>query len=276
MDGGTLRAATVGDLTARHRGGPYHAPMRGLSRQVILVAATALTLVMNYLSNALPLFGHSNKAISDALPNAFTPAGLTFAVWGPIFLGLTAFAVYQALPAQRGERLDRLFWPFLLGNLLNVTWLVTFQSLHYGPSVAVMLGLLLSLICLYRAVRALPPRGAEVWTLQVPSSLYLGWISVATMANVTAFLVSAGVTDGALGLSAARWSALLTVVAAALGAFFLTRFRDYALAGVLLWAFYGVYLARPDVALVTGGVVLGAAVLVIAGALAARTRRPLI
>ncbi|GGB75943.1 hypothetical protein [Deinococcus soli (ex Cha et al. 2016)] len=73
--------------------------MTGLPRQITLLLATILTLVMNYLSNALPLFGNSNKEVSDALPNAFTPAGLTFAVWGPIFLGLLVFAVYQALPA---------------------------------------------------------------------------------------------------------------------------------------------------------------------------------
>ncbi|MBB5376432.1 hypothetical protein HNQ07_001896 [Deinococcus metalli] len=250
--------------------------MSGLPRQVILLAATVLTLVMNYLSTALPLFGNSNKEISDALPNAFTPAGLTFAVWGPIFLGLAAFAVYQALPAQRGPRLDRVFWPFLLGNVLNVAWLLAFQSLHYGLSVVIMLGLLASLIWLYRTVRALPPQGAEVWTLQVPTSLYLAWISVATMANITAALVSAGVTAGALGLAPATWSAVLVVVAAALGSVFLARFRDYAFALVLLWAFLGVYLARPEVALVTAGVALAAALLVVMGLVAARARRPLL
>ena len=73
--------------------------MTGLARQLTLLAATVLTLVMNYLSNALPLFGNSNGEISDRLPNAFTPAGLTFSIWGVIFLGLIVFAVFQALPA---------------------------------------------------------------------------------------------------------------------------------------------------------------------------------
>jgi hypothetical protein len=250
--------------------------MTGLPRQVLLLAATALTVVMNYLSTALPLFGNSNKEISDALPNAFTPAGVTFAVWGPIFLGLLALAVYQALPAQRGPRLDRVFWPFLLGNLLNVAWLLAFQSLHYGLSVVIMLALLGSLGWLYTTVRALAPQGREVWTLQVPTSLYLGWISVATMANITAFLVSAGVTTGALGLGPATWSAALVVVAAALGSVFLLRFRDYTFALVLLWAFLGEFLARPDAALVTAGVSAAALLLVVTGTLAARTRHPLL
>lgn len=246
--------------------------MTGLARQVTLVLATLLSLTMNYLSNALPLFGNSNKQVSDALPNAFTPAGLTFAVWGPIFLGLLAFAAYQALPAQRGARYDRLFWPFLLGNLLNSAWLLAFQSLNFALSVPVMLALLGSLVWLYLTVRDLRPQGAEVWTLQLPSSLYLAWISVATIANITAFLVSAGVTGGALGISAPVWSALLVVIAAVIGVFFLVRFHDYAFAAVLLWAFYGVYVARPDAATVVTGVAV-AAVIVVLGALLS-LRRP--
>ncbi|AIZ45245.1 hypothetical protein QR90_09270 [Deinococcus radiopugnans] len=247
--------------------------MTGIARQVTLVLATVLTLVMNYLSNALPLFGNTNGQISDSLPNAFTPAGLTFAVWGPIFLGLAVFAVYQALPAGRGPRYDRLFWPFLLGNLLNVAWLFAFQSLTFGLSVVIMLALLGSLIWLYLTVRGLQPLSGEFWALQVPASLYLAWISVATMANITAFLVSAGITGGVLGIGAQLWSALLVVIAGLVGTFFLLRYRDYAFAAVLLWAFLGVYLARPDTLLVAVGVIAGAVLVVLAGLRAMRQGR---
>ncbi|MEF2276908.1 tryptophan-rich sensory protein [Deinococcus sp. YIM 134068] len=248
--------------------------MTGLPRQLTLLAATVLTLVMNYLSNALPLFGNSNKEISDSLPNAFTPAGLTFAVWGPIFLGLLVFAVYQALPAQRGPRFDGLFWPFLLVNVLNVAWLLAFQSLNYGTSVVIMLALLGSLIWLYLHVRGMKPQGVEGLTLALPTSLYLGWISVATIANVTAFLVSRGVTDGLAGLSGPVWSALLVLIAALLGVFFLVRFRDSAFAVVLLWSFYGVYAARPDLGTVVLGVVVAAVLVVLGLVRAARQPRP--
>lgn len=247
--------------------------MTGLPRQLVLLAATVLTLVMNYLSNALPLFGNSNAEVSGSLPNAFTPAGVTFAVWGPIFLGLLVFAAYQALPAQRGPRLDRLFWPFLLGNVLNVSWLLAFQSLNFGLSVLIMLALLGALIWLYLRVRGLPPQGAEALMLALPSSLYLAWISVATIANVTAWLVSLGVTAGLAGLGAAAWSAMLLLIAAGIGVFFLVRFRDWAFAAVLLWAFYGVYLARPEVTAVVSGVALAAALVLLGGVLAARRPR---
>lgn len=245
---------------------------------MVLLLATVSTLVMNYLSNALPLFGHDNKEISDALPNAFTPAGLTFAVWGAIFMGLIVFAVYQALPAQRGPRYDRLFWPFLLSNLLNSAWLCAFQSLNFGLSVVLMLGLLGSLVWLYLTLSGMELQGAERLTLGVPGSLYLAWISVATVANVTAWLVSTGVKEGLIGLSPQLWSALLLVVASLIGAAMLARRRDLAFGAVMAWAFYGVYLARPQEGTVLTGVLV-ATTLLLAGAVAGyagRRRHPLL
>lgn len=136
-----------------------------------------------------------------------------------------------------------------------------------------MLALLGSLIWLYLTVRGLQPLSGEFWALQVPASLYLAWISVATMANITAFLVSAGITGGVLGIGAQLWSALLVVIAGLVGTFFLLRYRDYAFAAVLLWAFLGVYLARPDTLLVAVGVIAGAVLVVLAGLRAMRQGR---
>lgn len=246
--------------------------MTGIPRQITLVLATLLTLVMNYLSNALPLFGNSNGQVSDSLPNAFTPAGLTFAIWGVIFLGLAAFAVYQALPGQQGARYDALFWPYLLANLLNVGWLLTFQSLHFGLSVLIMLTLLASLIWLYARLRNLDLKRGEALALGLPTSLYLGWIAVATIANITAWLVSLGYTNGLLGLSGPVWSALLVIVASLMGAFLLRANRDLAVSGVILWAYYGVYLARPEATTVLIGLVLG--VLILLAAVFVRSGKP--
>ena len=236
--------------------------MHGIARQLSLVAATFLTLIMNFLSGALPLFGRSNSDVSASLPNAFTPAGLTFAIWGLIFLGLLVFAFYQASPKRRGERYDTLFWPFLLANLLNVAWLLAFQSLNLGLSVVIMAGLLASLIWLYVRLRALDLSSEEALTLGLPISLYLGWIAVASIANVAAWLVSLGYGGGLWGLSASGWSAALLVVASLIGAFLLRVNRDFAVLGVLVWSFVGVYLARPQDTTVLFGLALGLAVLV--------------
>lgn len=244
----------------------------GRSRQIVLLLATVSTLVMNYLSSATSLFANSNKQISDALPNSFTPAGLTFAVWGVIFLGLITFAVYQALPAQRGPRYDGLFWPYLLSNLLNSAWLSAFQTLNFGLSVLVMLALLASLVWLYLTLADMKLRGTERFTLGVPASLYLAWITVATVANITAWLVSRGFTDGLAGVSPQTWSVGLLLVAALIGAVMLVRRRDVAFGLVLAWAFYGVYLARPEQGMVVTGVILAAVVLLV-GAAAGYGRR---
>ncbi len=245
--------------------------MTGVGRQVTLLVAVLATLALNGVASTAGLFGRVTGSISDGLPNPFVPTGLTFSVWGVIFLGLLAFGVFQALPAQRGGRFDRLFWPFLLANVLNMGWLLVWHSLAYALSVLVMLALLADLIWLYVALVRLPLRSAgERWCLGVPTSLYLGWITVATVANVTAWLVSAGVTNGFAGLSAPAWAAVMVVVAALVGAFMLLRFRDVAFALVLAWAFYGVYAKRPDVTTVVWGVLIGAVVLVVAALLSLR------
>ena len=245
--------------------------MTGTARQITLLLAASLTLVMNYLSSALPLFGTTNGEVSDSLPNAFTPAGLTFAIWGVIFVGLAVFAIYQATPARRAKRYDAVFWPYLLANLLNVGWLLAFQSLYFGLSVAVMLGLLASLIWLYAVLLRLDLSHSEAAALGLPTSLYLGWISVATIANITAWLISLGYLNGLWGLPPQVWSALMIVVSAGVGAFFLRLNRDFAVAGVLLWSYWGVYLARPEALTVTLALLLGLLILVI-GALWQRGR----
>ncbi|WP_027481954.1 TspO/MBR family protein [Deinococcus pimensis] len=245
--------------------------MRGLVRQVVLGVATAVTLVMNTVAGIGLLFGRDPGSISDELPNAFTPAGFTFSIWSVIFLGLIAFALWQGRADQRGERLDRIGWPFLLANVLNVGWLLAWHSLNFGPSVVIMLALLGSLVWLYVTLDRLHLRGAERFWLGVPTSLYLGWISVATIANVTAWLTSRGVTDGLWGLSPTTWAAVLIGVATALGAFLLVRRRDWVFGAVLAWSFYGVWAARPDVNVLAAVVVV--AVMALAAALLGGLRR---
>ncbi|PYE53378.1 tryptophan-rich sensory protein [Deinococcus yavapaiensis] len=247
--------------------------MTGLSRQIILVVAVVVTLAMNTIAGIGLLFGRDPGSISDRLPNAFTPAGFTFSIWGLIFLALIAFAAWQARADQRGERLDKLAVPFLLANLFNITWLLAWHSLNYGLSVVIMLALLASLVWLYLRLDIMNLQGAEKFWLGAPISLYFGWISVATIANVTAWLVSRGVTDGLLGIGAQAWSAILIGVASLVGAFLLWRKRDWVFAVVLAWSFYGVYAARPNADVITAVILVGVASLLIAFFLGLRRLR---
>lgn len=238
--------------------------MKGLTRQIILGAAVVVTLVINTLAGTGHLFGRATGSISDNLPNAFTPAGLTFSIWGVIFLGLIAFALWQGRLDERGPRLDALGWPFLLANVFNVAWLLAWHSLNYGLSVVIMLALLGSLVWLYLRLDKLKLSGSEKLWLGVPASLYLGWISVATIADVTAWLVSPGYRNSLWGIGAQTWAALLIGVATLIGAFLLWRKRDWVFGAVLAWSFYGVYLARPSAEVIAVVIVVAVVALVLA------------
>ncbi len=212
--------------------------------QVLSVVAYLGMVAMNGLANYLPLFGRDTGEVSDRYPSLFTPAGYTFSIWGLIYLLLAAFVVYQALPRTRGdERVARARPLFVLSSILNVAWLVTWHGLAIPLSEVVMLALLGTLIALYLRVdlwRA-PAPPYQRWVLDLPFALYLGWISVATIANTSIFLLDLGF-DG--GDAAVTITAVMVVVAAVLGLLALLTRRDWAYALVIAWGLGGVASAR--------------------------------
>jgi translocator protein len=209
----------------------------------------------------LPLFGRSTKEISDSYPSFFTPAGLTFSIWSVLYLSQIAFAIYQAQPAQNGNpRIRAVRWPFVAACLFNAVWIVAWHGLVVWASMILMLGLLFSLITAYNRLEigVTPASSGETWLARVPVSLYLGWITVATVANAVSLFLNFGWNDsGTLGRVLA---AALVLVAAGIGAAFSLNRRDVAYNLVLLWAFLGIYLARPNDGVVVAGVILGALV----------------
>lgn len=235
--------------------------------QIINVIALAVVLVVNTLANVLPLNGITTGEISDRFPSLFTPAGYVFAIWGLIYLLLTAFTVYQALPAQRSnKRLGRLGYMFAWSSLFNVAWLF---SWHYGViwlSQLLMLGLLATLIAAYQRLRIgrVRPRGIERWVLDVPFSVYLGWITVATVANTSIFLLDLGWDGGGL---APALTVLVIAVAAFIGLQALRLRRDLAFALVLVWAFIGIGVKQYGLTASVVGAALVAAALLLAVAL---------
>lgn len=207
---------------------------------IVNIVALVATLIVNALANSLPLNGVSTGEISDRFPSLFTPAGYVFSIWGLIYLLLSAFAVYQALPSQRSNpRLERIGPLFLLSSLFNISWLV---SWHYGVfwlSEVLMLGILTTLILIYRRldIGRAKPQGAERWVLDLPFSVYLGWITVATVANTSILLLSFGFDGGSL---APLLTVVVLAVAAAIGVLALRLRGDVAFVLVLVWAFAGI------------------------------------
>lgn len=219
-------------------------------RQLAVVAATLATLVMNGLANALPLNGFGTGEISNRFDSLFTPAGYVFSIWGLIYLGLTAFTVWQALPAQRANpRCRRIGWVYVASALANIAWLLVWHWLEFAASLAAMLAILACLLVIW--MRLKPSRSlvsrAELWTTHLPFSLYLGWITVATVANTAILLIHWQWEGGPL--SPVAWTLVMLVVAGALGLLFALRERDFTCAGVLVWALAGIAV-KQDVAAV--------------------------
>jgi len=220
-------------------------------RQIANILSVVLALTVNILASALPLNGQNTGEISDRFQVYFVPAGYVFAIWGVIYLGWIAFAMYQAQPAQKeNPRLRRLGYLFALSGVLNAAWLFCWHYNTFGLSVLVMLTLLGLLIASYLrlGVGLTPVDVAERWSVDVPFSVYLGWISVATIANVTDWLYFVG-WDG-LGIAPQVWAVILLVIASAVGlAMALTR-RDSGYLLVFVWSFVGIAVKQASMPLI--------------------------
>jgi hypothetical protein len=238
-----------------------------LLRTVLNIGALVAVLLVNWLANALPLNGKDTGQLSDQYPILTLPAGYAFAIWGLIYLGLIGFALYQSLPSQRtNQRIARITPLFLLSCLANIGWLFTWHYEILSLNIVLMLVLLGNLIEIYRQLRAdgTQPSTGERWLVWVPFSIYMGWITVATIVNLTVVLYAAGWLDtGPLG---AALASLLFVVAAGIAVTIVRRFDDPAYGLVVAWALVAVAIKHAGVMLVaaTTWVVAAVVVLVVA------------
>jgi translocator protein len=212
-------------------------------RQTVNVLMVVATIVVNGLANALPLNGVTTGAISDSFDVYFVPAGYVFSIWGLIYLGLAAFAVYQALPRQRNNpRLHRIGYLFALSSVANMAWIFLWHYQQFVPTLVAMVVLLLSLIAIYLRLRSGGERErvsvGERWAVWVPFSVYLGWITVATVANVTVVLESLN-WDG-WGIAPEVWAVIMLVVATIIAMTMAATRRDVAYLAVIVWAFVGI------------------------------------
>jgi hypothetical protein len=232
-------------------------------RQTTNVLAVIAVLIVNGLANTLPLNGLTTGEISDRFEVYFVPAGYVFSIWGLIYIGLILFAIYQALPRQRdNQRLERVGYLFALSAAANIAWLFLWHYERFPWTLIAMVALLLTLILIYLRLdigRAAVP-STEKWLVDVPFSVYLGWISVATIANVTSLLDF--LNWGGWGLSDQTWAVIMLVVGLGLTMMMLLTRGDLAYALVILWAYIGIaikHAGAPAVAIsawVTAGVVI--------------------
>lgn len=242
-------------------------------RQGAVVVGTVATIAINALAVLLPLNGQETGAISDRLPTTVTPAGLTFSVWSVIYVGVIAYTIWQLLPRNRTDRAARATgWPFVVTCVANSAWIFLWHYNVFLLTVPVMLVLLGGLLTIYLTLSRLGSRltRPQWWFAALPFSLYLGWITVATIINIAAVMVNYGWNG--FGISAAVWGMLLLVVATLIGAFIGLRQGDLGYTGVLAWAFFGIIIARPSLTLVAATAGIGA-VVVLAAAVAGLVRQ---
>jgi hypothetical protein len=215
--------------------------MKDRVRQVLVVISVLATLAVNALANILPFNGVSTAEVSNRFQVFFVPAGYVFAIWGIIYIGLIAYAVFQALPSQHENPvLRRTGYPVVVSGLANMVWLFLWHYGQFPLTVIVMLGLLAVLILIYLelGIGRTKVAAAFTWAVRVPFSIYLGWITVATIANITDLLYY-WQWDG-FGISARNWTLILfAAILVIAGLMSLTR-RDIAYNLVIVWALVGI------------------------------------
>ncbi len=250
-----------------------------------MVAVTYLAMVaVNFLANALPLNGRRTGEVSDEYENLFTPAGLTFSIWGVIYLLLGLHVLYQ-LGLFRGARaegertalLNRVGVLFSISSVANTAWVFAWHYEMIPLSAVLITVILVCLILIANVLRTANLTVRERWFVQVPFSVYFGWTTVATVANITVLLVSLN-WDG-FGLPDAAWAAIIVVVAMVIGTVTTLRNRDVAYGLVLIWAFTGILIRQTSADALAGrypGVIVAVVVslLVFVVAEAVVLRRP--
>lgn len=214
---------------------------KNLLRQAVCALSVAGTIAGNALANILPFNGQNTGAVSNKFDVLFTPAGYVFAIWGLLYLTWCVFAVYQFLPAKRtNARLARVTYLFSASGVVNVSWLWLWHHEYFALTVATMVLLLGLLIACYVRLDVGRFRVSllERFCVDLPFSLYLAWISVATIANVTIFLRYTGWSG--FGLPETFWAMLMIGLASTLGMVACLQRGDFAFVAVLVWAFIGI------------------------------------
>jgi len=221
--------------------------------QLSNAASTVLMFVINMLASVGLINNTTPGALSDRLPNLFVPSGLTFSIWGVIYVLLFLFVAYPMRGSASRDvgdsaYLGKIGWLFVASNAFNVAWIFAWHYELVALSLVFMILLFVSLLAIYLRLEI----GNPLKTIslrrklfyQVPFSVYLGWITVATIANVTALLVSIGI-EPYTGLAVVLTVVVITVSTLIATAVLWTR-RDIAYSLVIVWALVGIVVKRLD------------------------------
>lgn len=206
---------------------------KGLILKIATVASVLVMFVVNILANALPINGMTTGELSDGIASYFVPAGYVFSIWGLIYLGII---LYLVLMFRKYENFDKKIslW-IIIGSLANAGWIFLWHYQLVYSSVILMLVLLASLIAIHFEMNK---EKISIWK-RLPFNIYLGWITVATVANISAALFVAN--WNAFGISGEIWSAIMIIIACTLGLIAAIK-KNYGYTLVIVWALIGIYV----------------------------------
>jgi hypothetical protein len=213
-------------------------------------------IIVNVLANTLPINGLNTGEISDLYVNLFVPAGITFSIWGIIYLLLGGYIIYQLILAfdrkkrtkkeqKKKQVFEKIGIYFIITSLLNISWILLWHHLLIELSVLVMIALLATIIRIANIIKKEKISVKELWFLKIPFSMYLGWIIIATIANITALLVK--ISWNGFGISEATWTLLILLVGASIGIARMLKDKNYFYGLVFIWAYIGIYLRHNSV-----------------------------
>lgn len=218
--------------------------------RILIVLSFLLMVAVNALAMLLPINEKTTAEISDSYPNLFAPAGITFSVWSVIYVLLAAYAVYQIIFFSKNRDADsyltmrKVGVVFVLSSLINTVWIFSWHYEQLLLSVALMLGLLLCLILIRLFLRKKNLSLAEKILVRLPFSIYFGWITVATIANITTYLVS--IDWSGFGLSASLWTVIILIVGTLIAFATVLFAKDPVYGLTVIWAFAGIIIKHMD------------------------------
>ena len=250
--------------------------MGQIGRQWLTVVAVLVAIAINGISNVYPPAGKNTGEVSNTILGGvlLTPAGYAFAIWGLIYIGLIAYSIYQALPAQRHDpAFQKASWGIIGACALQIIWIYAFLTFYFWPSVFLIVGILACLVYAYRSSRSVKATWKNRWLLQAPISVYFGWITVATVVNAAGALhvadvptedlatFSSVVETSTAGLLA---TVVMMAISAGLAAAVALKYQDASYPAVVVWALSAIAIRHSTrLPLAIAGVILAIALCVL-------------
>ena len=223
---------------------------------ILNFVALVIHVTLSYFTQFKLISDQDVGQVSDAYDSIFTPAGVTFAIWGVIYTALLFFCIYHIRMAFKKEythhanaNLLRIGPWFILNNIGAATWLIVWTKGMITASAGLIIFQLLALMIIHLRLHIHDPRSkpdSKIFT-QFPLSIYFGWLTIATIANISVYLLASGWKGFGLNYSPIEWTRIMIGIAVFLTALIVFTRRNVFFGLVIVWALYGIILKRESV-----------------------------